>query len=372
MDEPISGESSSESPPVSSESIGITVEQAAERLVSSMTPFHEETEAKPAEPSEDVEKTIEATEEVEEVEITEEMAEAESKVIETEDTSEIDTFLSDLNDHFREDTSHFDAIKIPTKVNGVEGEATLSELLATHQIGEASAERLESLKAEESAFKADRQQQMDAYSEQLNQAAALVQGLEKQFTDQFSQVDWNELRQTDPAEFAAKQQEKVQVEQQLGAYKTQIHESYNNQLNTQYQEILQRESGKILDRIPEWSDAELASKEKSGIREYLLTQEFDPSEIDGAVENGRIKSMGLVDSRLVKLARKAMLFDQGKKDVDLTTKKVKKLPKVAKPGKPEVQVDVNTKAKQARRAKLRKSGKLDDFAAILYDDLMEG
>jgi len=343
---------------------GLTINEAAQKLYEGMMEEESPKDETPeVPPSEEVENTIEASEEVEETPVEEPTPEAE-----TEEKGEVDQFLTDLNDHFREDKSHFDSIVVPTKVNGVEGETTLSELLANYQIGEASTERLESLKADRAAFEAERQTRLESFNEQLNQAAGLVQGLEKRYTEQFEDMNWAELRETDPAEYAAKKQEQTQIEQQLNGYKQEISSTYNNQLNTHYQEILNREASLILDRIPEWSDTDLAQKEKTGIREYLLNQEFSPGEIDGAIENGQIKSMGLVDSRLVKLARKAMLFDSGQKAIDLKTKKVKKLPKVMKPGKPETQGEAISKQRQAKRAKLRKSGRVEDLAALIYDE----
>lgn len=346
---------------------GLSLDGFAGKLYDQMV--SEPSEATPAEPSEETENTIEVSEEVE----AGEAVASEEEVDEPEETVEpadedVSQFLSELNDWTR-DGEHFDAIKVPTKVNGVEGEATLAELLATHQIGQASEERLNTLKADRAAFEEQKQKSLESFSEQLNQAAGLVQGLEKRFTDQFESINWAELRDTDPAEFAAKQTEKAQVEQQLNSYRTEIQKSYSDQLNKHFQETLERESARILDRIPEWSDNDLALKEKQGIREYLLNQEFSPQEIDGAIENGQIKSMGLVDSRLVKLARKAMLFDIGKNIVDLKTKKVKKLPKVARPGKPEAQLSEDTKKAQAKRSRLKKSGSVDDFAAIIFDGI---
>ncbi len=350
---------------------GLTVFDAADKILASM----QEPEATPAEPSEVEEPTSELSEEVvEEAEVSAESEEPSEEPVEIAEPSddETKTFLTDLNDWIK-DKEHLDEIRIPTKVNGVEREASLSELLANHQIGQAAEERLNTLKAEKAEFEQTKSQQLEHFNAQLTQATELVNLLEKQFMADAESINWNELRETDPAEYSARRQDLVDKQQQLNNAKSTIVQEQQSRVKEQYQELLQRESAALLDSFPSWADEAVAKQEKTDIRNFLLETGFTPQEVDGAVDNaGNILSPGIIDHRAIALARKAMLYDKGEKAVDVAKKKVKKLPKVAKPGRPKSSDEVDVDKQKKLRGRLKKSGSIDDAAALFREKMFGG
>jgi heme-binding NEAT domain protein len=66
------------------------------------------------------------------------------------------------------------------------------------------------------------------------------------------------------------------------------------------------------------------------------------------------------------MARKAMQFDKGgQAKVSAAKKKVAKVPKTMKPGAPKPQEQINQEQVAKHKAKLKKSGKLDDAMELL-------
>ena len=139
---------------------GLSLDEAAAALLQQPEKPEAETpepDTPQSEPSEEVETTVETSEEVVE-EIVEPQAETESAEAETEveATDETSAFVSDLNP-WLEDDSHYDDIVIPVKINGKEEKVSLSEMRAKYQIGGASEERLNSIKAEKAEFEAEKE-----------------------------------------------------------------------------------------------------------------------------------------------------------------------------------------------------------------------
>lgn len=343
---------------------GLTLEQAAAKLMpepEEQPEVAEQASDEPqSEPSEEVETTVEASEEVVE-ESTEEPVEDETV-----------EFITDLNDWIR-DKSHYGEIKIPTKVNGQEGEATLSDLIADYQIKQASEERLNSLKAEKAEFESERVKQQEVFNNQLTQATELVNLLEKQFLADVENINWEELRETDPAEYSARRQDLQEKQQQLLQAKESIQTEQQTKVMENYQTLLAKESQALMETFPSWADEAVAKQQKTEIRDFLLTSGFTPQEIDGAVDDrGNLQAMGIIDHRAINLAYKAMLYDRGMQKADVAKKKVMKVPKVAKPGAPKGKSDEDVEKQKKLRGKLKKSGKVEDAAALIRDRMFGG
>lgn len=337
-----------------------TIEEAAEKILNLSKPEESEVtsdevtneEVAPEEtPSEEVQASEETTEEV---------IEAQEEPEVTEDNE----FVTDLNEWLT--SGQFDGVEVPVKINGTEGKTSLADLVKDYQIYQSSEERLNALKEDKSKFLQEKEQLLSNLNAQLTQASELTQTLEKQFVDEFNSIDWKELRETDPAEFSAKRQELLERQEQVNGIKQGIYQKQQEAIRDQMQKTMQEQSVRIKDLIPEWSDDSVAQQEKSSIREYLINSGFNPVEVDGAVDaNGNIQSVGIVDARAIALARKAMLYDQGSKKLDIVKKKVVKVPKVAKPGKPQVKEDEKTELLNKQKSRLRKSGKMEDAANLI-------
>jgi len=89
------------------------------------------------------------------------------------------------------------------------------------------------------------------------------------------------------------------------------------------QRLLEEQRAKLNEYIPEWSEPARQQSEVQQLSQYLLSNDYLPSEVKG-----------VVDARAVRIARKAMLYDQLKAQTPTVMAKVNKAAQqsVQKPG----------------------------------------
>jgi hypothetical protein len=174
--------------------------------------------------------------------------------------------------------------------------------------------------------------------------------------------DWDTLYDTDPTMAAKaerqwrKQQEEraaqldaVQAERQRMA---QLEHQRVEQMQSQYFEQQRQILPEI---IPEWRDTSVASKEAKDIRSFLLTEGFTEQDVNG-----------LTNATLVKLARKAMLYDKGQTRATEAKQKPKtqKPRKTLKAGSRGSQPKPRSEQQQALQ-RARQTGRVNDAAAAI-------
>jgi hypothetical protein len=174
--------------------------------------------------------------------------------------------------------------------------------------------------------------------------------------------DWDTLYDTDPTMAAKaerqwrKQQEEraaqldaVQAERQRMA---QLEHRRVEQMQSQYFEQQRQILPEI---IPEWRDTSVASKEAKDIRSFLLTEGFTEQDVNG-----------LTNATLVKLARKAMLYDKGQTRATEAKQKPKtqKPRKTLKAGSRGSQPKPRSEQQQALQ-RARQTGRVNDAAAAI-------
>ena len=173
--------------------------------------------------------------------------------------------------------------------------------------------------------------------------------------------DWDTLYDTDPTMAAKaerqwrKQQEERQAQLQAVEAERQrmmgLEQQRMEQMQAQYFEQ-QREL--LPELIPEWRDNSVASKEAKDIRGFLLKEGFSEQDVNG-----------LTNATLVKLARKAMLYDQGHTRATEAKKKPKtQKAKTLKAGSRGSQPRPKTGQQQALQ-RARSTGRVADAAAAI-------
>ena len=350
-------------------SVPLNLDSAAEKILNIGTPPVEETPEGLSE--ETTEEVVEGTEVEAEAE-TEEAVETEASEAEGQEP-EGQEDISELNEWLLESPDMYEKVKVKTKVNGEEYEVTLKELVDTKQIAQNVEERHEALKAQKAQLKEIEEKATAEYHQRINQAESLISSVEQQIVNSYQKVDWDDLRETDPAEFTAKKQELMETQQWLNSVKQNAVNERQKTFNEQYTNAVQRETEAILHTFPEWKDEAVASAEKAEIRDYILSSGFQPREVDGLVDqHGNVQAVGFIDHRLISMAKKAMLFDKGKKEVETVKKKVRSVPKMAKAGRPESVKEKTSAQQAAQRARLKKSGDIYDAASLIKDRLFGG
>ena len=213
---------------------------------------------------------------------------------------------------------------------------------------------------------AEIRRQVEAQNEEIQreraQYAQMLPVLQERLMQPAEQEpDWDTLYDTDPTmaakaerqwrkqqEERAAQLEAVQAERQRMA---QIEQQRMEQMQARYFE----EQRQVLPEIiPEWRDTKVASKEAKDIRAFLLGEGFTEQDVNG-----------LQNATLVKLARKAMLYDKGQTRATEAKKKPRtQKAKTLKAGSRGSQVKPRTEQQQALQ-RARQTGRVQDAAAAI-------
>lgn len=207
---------------------------------------------------------------------------------------------------------------------------------------------------------AEQRKQLEQSQAQLQQAAQLQQqsiaeyaeltSLDKQL-QQYNQVDWNALYDSDPAEFVRLKEQardlrdtRVNLANQIGLKHQQQYEQ-NAQARIQ---IIEEGKKTLTKEIPNWN-ADLGKT----ISQYAIDKfGFTESEMND-----------IVDPRVVKVLYTAYQRDKQVTNKPITDKRVANLPKVSKPGgnnKPSV---AQSREAEARK-QLKKTGSMDAAQAL--------
>ena len=326
--------------------LGGSVAEAQEALLSLLEPEEETPETEEAQPTEE-----EESQPVEEDESFEEESEEEEEVEEAEEESE-------------ETEGEEEEELYAVTVNGEEVAVSLDELLSgysrqsdyTRKTQEIANDRkdIESLQerynSEMTTIQQERQHYMEALQGIITNSA---EGLTK-----YSDVDWENLKETDPIEFVTKREELRQSQEKVQALQR---EQYNTQQRHQQEaqkmraQIVQEEYGKLVEKLPEWGDEDKQKEIASSVRSYASTQGFTEEELNS-----------LVDHRSLLVLMKAEKYDQLQKS-NVKSKKLKNKPKVIRAGSGTSNKKSDKSKRTAQMKRLRGTGHIDDASALLED-----
>ena len=196
------------------------------------------------------------------------------------------------------------------KIDGEEKQVTADELVKNYQLEQAAQRRMQEAASERKQAEAERQV-IAQQREQYEQAAKV-------------------------------QQEQMRVQQEKQQEMVQAHQQH-----------LAQEQQRLLERIPEWRDEEVATREKQQVIQYAQRIGFTEQELQTAS-----------DSRAIETLRKAYLYDELMAKKPAAQKKVRKAPKVTKSGKPTPKSEMTAKRKSQAFDRLKKSGSKE--AAVEY------
>jgi hypothetical protein len=207
---------------------------------------------------------------------------------------------------------------------------------------------------------AEQRKQVEQAQVQLQQAAQFQQQslaeyaelltIDKQLQD-YSQVNWNALIDSDPVEFMRLSQARNDLKEARGNLTAQLNQKYEQQ---QYQQLEAQK--KLLDdgfqtltkEIPNWNTELARTLNHFAVEKFGFTK----AEMDA-----------VVDPRVVKVLHAAFQLQKQATNRPLTDKKVANLPKVSKPGSVSKQTAMQSQESDARKA-LKKTGSVDAAQAV--------
>ena len=251
----------------------------------------------------------------------------------------------------------------------IDGEATkvkMQDLVKSYQLEGHVNKKSMQLESDRREFETTRDQAYNHLTQKITVANNLIGAVEQQLMGELQGIDWDTLRATDPAEWAATRQyytERVQWLEQLktqtGSMQKGLTEEQQKAQQDKYNAFMQGEVQKMIQDNPAWKDQAVMAKEVGEVGKFLVDKYgFTPEEIANHM-----------DARMMRMVRDAMQFANGKDT--LKTKKVPdNVPKFRTPGQQNANRRDTTKARQVKAQKeaIRKSGgSIDAIAQSLVD-----
>lgn len=243
------------------------------------------------------------------------------------------------------------------KVDGKEERVTRDELLAGYQKDRDYRLKTAKLAEERKALESQRSEIEAARAERQQLAAKLsnvIPALEKQIADKFQNVDWVKLARENPAEWA---QMRAEFDAHIGqlehakAEKARADQAHAEEFQRTYQQRLKDEGEKLREKIPEFADETKGAKLRADLKGFLKESGLTDTEISG-----------IVDHRMVVIARDAMLYRAAQKSKAQAAQAANVAPKVQRPGA-SPRTDVKADIRRAAIQKVAKTGSVEDAAA---------
>ena len=293
--------------------------------------------------------------EAEAVEVEAEMPE-EAEEYEQEYATEDEGDFEAEDDAGEQDDASFDLLSATVEVDGEE--ITVEELKRGNLRQRDYTRKTQEL--------AEARKQLEANYEEMQreraQYAQMLPALQERLQQPVEQEpDWDTLYDTDPT-MAAKAERQWRKQQEERAAQLQAVEAERQRMMGLEQQRLEQMQARYFEEqrqilpelIPEWRDSSVASKEAKDIRGFLLKEGFSEQDVNG-----------LTNATLVKLARKAMLYDQGQTRATEAKKKPKtQKTKTLKAGSRSTQPRPKSEQKQALQ-RVRQTGRVQDAAAAI-------
>jgi hypothetical protein len=219
------------------------------------------------------------------------------------------------------DVAEDGSILVKTKIDGQEGTVKFNDLVKSYQLqGHVDAKAREA--AELAKTHAERVQQFEAFAQQEAQKLTTLANVAYQeLVGDFSNVNWQELARTDPAEYvaqkAALESRQAKVQQLLNAAQQQSQQAQQAQ-QERFQQSLQAAAERIAVDVPGWQPG----------------NEVDLSLMKYAKDSGFTNTAEILATypQAASIWHKAMLYDQGKAKASVVEKQVRQAPKLVKPG----------------------------------------
>ena len=314
-----------------------------------------EEEGESEEESGEDDEDIDDSEEVEE----EEVEEADEVAITPEDFAELLGVDSDQVTVDEDGNAQF-----VTKVDGERTNVKMADLVKSYQLDSVITRKSQALSNDRKEFDTQREEYLSTASQRLNETSQLTQYMENALLNDFNGVDWNTLKAQDPQgymvrrqDYNDKQVQLDQVKQALTAQGQALHEEQQKENAAKESVYIEEQATALLDAIPAWNDPEVAKREHTAINDFAKERYGFTDDELGSIS----------EARAIRVLRDAMRYRQGKSDVDLATKKIKKLPKKAilRPKGNKKRINPTKQKVKTRRLKFNQSGSKDDALALL-------
>jgi hypothetical protein len=291
---------------------------------------------------------------------------------EAQEEEDFPSYLDQFAEKMKLDAAKLHNLKVKTKIDGQEGEATLADLIKSYQ--------LEGHLNKKSMAFAEQQKQFDQQVQEYNQRLfeefkrinTYTQMLETELVRDFRSVNWDELRLTDPAEYSAKAIDFDNRMRQINEFTQMVNKKFQEEsekalrVNKEKEEefrnfltnTIKQEQEALISKIPEWKDPAKKSAGQQKLRSYLKSHGFTDEDLNS-----------VIDHRHIVIADKARRYDELARSKSEVMKKAQTLPTYIKQSGTKSKADIQAEKYQSKFNKLKKTGKMQDAASLIAEML---
>lgn len=306
-----------------------------------------------------------------------EQAEQAEPVAQIEESEEVEiSTLEDLARHLEVDVADLYNVKFPVDIDGDRTELSIGDLKDVAR----ERERVNKAKIEyerkATEWKAQEEAQRQALTKAHHERESMFGAIEQEYLRDYASVDWGALEREDPGRaalarqhFEARRQNLVQMRQHARMELEAKEREFFSQLVAQEHERVKAENAILTEKLPEWRDPTKRQELSGKISAFLTNEGYSEDQIYGRrLPDGQ--HVGGLSARDILLARDAMAWRELQAKGDVAKRKVVKLgKKVLTSGPRPSSGDMAQRNESTMRAKLRKTGKVEDAAALIQSRL---
>jgi hypothetical protein len=288
---------------------------------------------------------------------------------ETDDVESVEiSSWQELADHVGVEPADLYNLTIPvTGADGQRKEVSLGEWKDSFQATEKVNAEKARIEQERAAFEQEVAQKKQEMEEKFFHSAKMIEAAERQLVGGYDDAYMEQLRMSNPAEYAAMKQDHMErmnaingMKQQLSQEYAQYQEKVSQESQAERQKWLEQQNKSLSEYVPEWTDQETRTKESGELAQYLVSKGYDQKVI--------ATNLGARD---IELARKAMLYDRQQKSKPEMKKKVVSIgKKVLKSGKSKSKSERKHDRVSQDYREFQKRGTVDDAAAFIEKHLL--
>ena len=217
-------------------------------------------------------------------------------------------------------------IGVIAKIDGITEEVPFKDLVIGYQTNKFNTHKSQQIEARRKEFEQTVSAVQQDYTQKLENLEAVTNYIGNKLVEDFQNVDWNLLRQQDPAEYAALKSDYEtrinEIQQAMNAVaeeKQTLQQTQMSKSASQHKAFVDNQREIMYTKNPTWRDPTVFKKDMGEIRNFL-------SEHYGFTEQDFNQ---VYDARLIELAKDVKAFHNSKKVAE--KKLVKPVPKFQKP-----------------------------------------
>jgi len=244
-------------------------------------------------------------------------------------------------------------------VDGKPEDVPLDELIAGYHRYATYTKKSQELAQQRDGFGEEQQALRQTYQQYQQVLSQLHQQM--QAANQPANLDWDTLERENPVQWLKLKELERQRSGEIQAVQAEqmrMQQLLAGENDKKLQDHLVVEHGLVLEKIPEWADGDLQANEQRKLVEFGKAIGFSDHELNT-----------LYDHRALVVLRDAMRYNELTNGDKITAAK-SKIGSV-KGGNKETSRRVRSRQVKAKRARLKKTGKVDDAAALFADILTE-